>query len=231
MKSIGCSCSTSHQRKTSKMSVIVTNVMAVSLDGKIGKHPFESDADRSAYGFSNLDDKEWVRSQLVLADVVITGANSMRASGASWEVQNDRGVNPAWIVWTRSGLDDALPFWRQMNIRRILVSPAPIQQEACAAYGVENWVIKNTNEPKSVLDRLEKEGLTRVLLFGGGSINKIFYENRLVDFAKITLCPLIVGGVTPSPFIDVGLPSHVNLDLISSFTKGSLVFLTYKIQK
>lgn len=212
------------------MTVTITNVMAISLDGMIGKHALESDSERRAYDFTNLDDKDFVREQLQHADAVVTGANSLRASGSTWVVSNDRGLNPAWIVFTTRGLDEGLGFWQQKNVRRVLVSPFPVQSALCAAAGVENWIFTEKDLP-DFISRLSKEGLTRVLLFGGGSINKMFYENNLVDYAKITLCPLIIAGVNSPHFVDPGLSRPAHLTPISSVLKGDLVFLSYKVKK
>ena len=212
------------------MAVTITNIMAISLDGLIGSNAFESDVERRKYNFTNSDDREFVREQLECADAVITGANSLRASGCAWTVTNDRGVNPAWIVFTTKGLSADLEFWRQKPIRRVLVSPFPVQEELCAASGVENWILTEKN-PIEVVQRLEREGLGRILLFGGGSINKLFYENQLVDFAKITVCPLVIGGVNSPRFVDLGLKTPIHFTAIASVLKEDLVFLTYRVKK
>lgn len=213
------------------MSVIITNVMAVSLDGCIGKYALESDGERRSYGFTNMDDREWVREQLVTADAVITGANSLRASGATWKLLNDRGRTPSWIVLTTKGIDAALPFWLQHDVDRILVSPKPVQENLCLQHQVVNWQTGETNPAQYIVERLESSGLHRVLLFGGGAINKIFYEKNLVDYAKLTISPIIVGGIDAPHFVNPGLTHDVKMSLISSVIKGNLVFLNYKIQK
>ena len=212
------------------MTVTITNVMAISLDGMIGKHALESDVERRAYDFTNLDDREFVREQLQNADAVITGANSLRASGGTWQVLNDRGVNPAWIVFTTRGVEEGLEFWEQQTVRRVLVSPVAVNESLCAKHGVENWIYPEQTAAR-VVERLGRESLERVLLFGGGSINKIFYEQNFVDFAKITVCPLIISGVKSPRFVDLGLTRPVHLTCISSVLKGDLVFLSYKVKK
>lgn len=212
------------------MSLTITNVMAVSLDGLIGKHALESDVERRAYDFTNMDDRDFVREQLERADAVITGANSLRASGSTWRVNNDRGVNPIWVVLTTEGLDASLDFWTQHDVRRVLVSPSPVNESLCSKHGVENWVFPEQTA-RRVVDRLYSESLTRVLLFGGGAINKLFYEEGLVDFAKITLCPVIISGVKSPHFVNPGLSHPVHMTCISSVLKGDLVFLTYKVKK
>ena len=212
------------------MSVTVTNVMAISLDGMIGKHALESDVERRAYDFTNMDDRDFVREQLEQADAVITGANSLRASGSTWQVRNDRGINPAWIVFTTKGLDEGLAFWSQTDVKRVLVSPFPIQESLCSASGVINWVIPE-ERTADIIQKLEAENLRRVLLFGGGAINKLFYEHGLVDFAKITLCPLLIGGVNSPRFVDLGLTRPTHFTAISSLLRGDLVFLSYKVKR
>lgn len=212
------------------MSVTITNVMAVSLDGRIGKHALECDNQRRAYDFTNADDSEWVREQLTTADAVITGANSMRASGATWRVTNDRGRFPTWIVLTQEGLDKGLPFWKQHDVDRVLVSPSAVQSDLCQMSGVESWISGLENPAKLIVQRLEEQNLSRVLLFGGGMVNNLFYEAGLVNFAKVTLCPIIIGALASPYFVNPGLSHEVKLSLIASVAKGNLVFLTYKIQ-
>ena len=212
------------------MTLTITNVMAISLDGMIGKHALESDVERRAYEFTNLDDREYVREQLQHADAVVTGANSLRASQATWKVLNDRGVNPAWIVFTTQGIDASMEFWSQRDVRRVLVSPFPVNEALCAKSGVENWVFHEQAVEK-VVAKLDNDGLRRVLLFGGGAINKLFYEKGFVDFAKITICPLIISGVNSPRFVNPGLSHPVHMECISSLLKGDLVFLTYKVKK
>ena len=213
------------------MSVIITNVMAISLDGRIGKHALESDGARRSYGFTNMDDREWVREQLVQADAVITGANSLRASGATWKLLNDRGRTPSWIVLTTQGIDAGLAFWQQHDVERTLVSPQPVQADLCQEHQVSNWQTGDTNPARYIFDRLESMGHHRVLLFGGGAINKLFYQENLVDYAKLNLSPIIVGGIEAPFFVNPGLTHDVKMSLLSSVVKGNLVFLNYKIQK
>ena len=213
------------------MSVIITNVMAVSLDGRIGKSSLESDNQRREYNFTNLDDQDFVRDQLEQADAVITGANSLRASGGAWQVKNDKGRNPSWIVLTNSGLDQSLRFWQQQDVHRAIVSPDAVQQELCTKAHVENWIYGKESPVSMIIGRLESLGYHRVLLFGGGSVNQMFYERGLVDFAKITLCPIIIGAVSAPFFVNPGLTTEIKFELISSTVKRNLVFLSYKVQK
>jgi 5-amino-6-(5-phosphoribosylamino)uracil reductase len=210
------------------MGLTVTNVMAVSLDGKIGLHSHESDKARRDYGFTNLEDQEFVRTQLKNADAVITGANSLTASGAAWQVVNHRGRYADWIVFSNDGLDPALKFWQQNEIQRALVSKAPVTNDL---NGVANWCYGNDQPARFVLNKLQELGYENILLFGGGSINRLFYDEGLVDFLKITVCPIIIGALDAACFVNPSLTSPTRLDLISSHVSGNHVFLNYKVHK
>lgn len=202
--------------------------MASSLDGKIAAHALESDKARRQYGFTNLDDQEHVRQQLETADAVITGANSLRASGAAWQVLNHKKKFADWIVFTKAGLDPGLRFWNQPNVSRIVVSPQRLSSNT-EHHGVENWVYGEDAPGKYVVDRLRLLNYDRVLLFGGGAINKIFYQERLVNELIVTICPIILGSLDAAHLVDPGLDHPVHLSLLSSQAKGNLVFLNYAV--
>lgn len=210
---------------------IVNNVMAVSLDGKIGLSGNESDEERHSYGFANSDDHAHVAMLLQQADAVITGASSLRAAGKTWEVKNDQGKFPAWVVLTQTGIDTSLPFWSQNDIQRVLASKSIVQPEACKTNDVQNWVFPESLTARGVLSKCLEHGWTRILLFGGGVTNKMFYEEELVDFATITLSPMILGGLNAPQFVNSGLPRPVPLELLTLESQGNLVFLKYKVLK
>lgn len=210
----------------------IVNVMAVSLDGKIASHPLESDQQRRSYNFTNPDDQAHVREQILQADAIITGANSMRASGGCWDVTNSRGKYPLWVVMTTKGLAADLRFWQQHHIPRMVVGQTapsiPVGHSSdnvtCLGYGSQK-------PAKFVVDQLRSQGAQRVLLFGGGDVNKIFYEENLVDQLKLTLSPFIIGGNSAAHFVNQGLSTPKALRLTSSQVRGSHVFLNYTVQK
>jgi len=208
----------------------IVNVMAVSLDGKIASHPRESDQQRRVYGFTNQDDQDHVRRELMSADAVITGAESMRASGSTWRVRNDQGTFPIWVVMTRRGLEPTLPFWQQTDIERWLVSPTPLPAVQQAG-GVRHFSYGEAEPATFVANHLRQAGAKKVLLFGGGAINRLFYAADLVDELKITICPMIIGQEGAPSFVDAGLPDPKTLFLESSMAIASHVFLHYHLKQ
>jgi len=213
---------------TSALKII--NVNAISLDGKIGRHPLESDALRRTYGFTNKADQEFVRSQLQNADAVITGANSLRASGGAWEVVNTKGRCATWVVMTQKGLESDLRLWSQHRVDKWIVSPQEISIPS-ESVGVKIMTYGNESPARVVVEALKQAGYERVLLFGGGYINRIFYDEGLVDEAWITLCPLVLGAPSAANFINAPLHRPVVFSLKSSQVVGDLVFLNYNVLK
>jgi 5-amino-6-(5-phosphoribosylamino)uracil reductase len=209
--------------------VQIINVMAISLDGRIAAHPEEKDQERRRYGLTNEDDRSHVESLIAGADAVVVGAGSLRASGGRvWET--GAGRQPLWVVLTRTGLATDLPFWSQSAAPRWLVSENELEGAPRDA-GVR-LITYGSRSPAQVVRReLEAIGARRVLLFGGGEVNRHFYKERLVDQVILTVSPVILARESAVPLVAPPLPEPVRLELISSHSKGNLVFLTYNVLK
>lgn len=212
----------------------ITNIMAVSLDGRIASHEGETDAARRALSFTNADDHRHLEALLRTADAVIVGSASLLASGGAWELPNQRGAYPIWAVMTNAGLPASARFFQQTHITRWLVSRAPLTLPPTgdkARGAVRNLVYGDGQAAKALVAELESAGAERVLLFGGGAVNRLFYEAGLVDELILTVCPLIIGASAALPLVAPELERPVHLTLASSQPAGNLVFLTYNVQK
>ncbi len=208
----------------------ITNVMAVSLDGRIASQPGERDSARRALGFTNDDDRAHIEALVRSADAVIVGSSSVQASAGVFEVVNDRGVSPVWVVPTRAGLAADARFYRQTIVSRWLVSPAALGNVPSSA-GVRQLVYGGEPMGRFIVRELAAAGHSRVILFGGSEINRHFYQEGLVDEVILTVCPLILGAENAVPLVSPPLTLPVSLALVASQPKGNLVFLTYTVQK
>ncbi len=210
--------------------VRIINVMAASLNGKIGAESLESDAARQTLGLSSPEDYAFLCKQIRESDAIIVGATSVRANGACLDVAGRHGTPPIWYVLSEKGLSQDIPFWQQHNIPRIIVSTHAMTIPKSS--GVNFLEIKpSENIARSIYKDLEKKGLKRVLLFGGGVVNRWFYEEGLVDELKLTLSPLFIGGVGQPELIDSHIRQHVRFRLVSSQQAESFVFLSYEVLK
>lgn len=209
----------------------IINVMAASLDGKIAGHSLESDRERRDYGFTNKADQEFVRHQLTTADAVVTGANSLRASQGAWQVPNHKGRCATWVVLTRTGLDPSLRFWGQSEVAKWIVTPSP-DLVIPADPANRLIVIPPTENPAPLIAKeLKDAGYEKILLFGGGHVNRLFYEAGLVDELFLTLCPLMLGTPAASSLLAPPLSKATHFRLVSSNSVGDLVFLNYTVNK
>ena len=209
----------------------IINVMAASLDGKIARHSSESEADRRRYGFLNQADHDHVRTLLTTADAVVLGGSSLRASGKVWALRNAKGIFPIWVVMTRSGIPKNFAFWQQSEVPRWLVSPKRLEVDAVPPANISYLNYAEEDPVTFTLKALANAGAKRILLFGGGGINRLFYIAERVDEIWLTLCPFIIAEEGAVSLIDTGLDKPLALRLLSSHTEANHVFLNYVVNK
>ncbi len=207
----------------------IVNVMAATLDGAIAAHADEADTARAASGFTPPDDRDHLLGLVRTADAVVVGARSLIASGAAFEERNAHGRLPLWVVLSNRGLPPELPFWRQAAVPRLLVSQKPLSMPVSSP-NLENLVVGPGSAPRFVVEALKARGCERVLLFGGAEVNRQFYAEGLVDQLWLTVCPLILASSAALPLVRPELPRPVHLRLLTSQSRGDLVFLNYQVK-
>ena len=209
----------------------LTNIMASSLDGKISTSALESDLDRKQYGFINEDDQNLLRNEVSLADAMIVGAQTVRANNQLFELKNTSGQYPSWVIFTRNGLGQEHFFWKQKHAQIILVSPTKLEKKDYWTDATENIAYEQKPPGVFVLNYLQSKNLQKLLLFGGGEINRIFYNENLVDSLLLTIAPMFIGKSSASQLVDPELASLVHFDLISLQASTNHVFLKYNVKK
>lgn len=207
--------------------MIITNVMAASLDGATASFAGESDADRRASQFVSDDDYAHLLALIKDADAIIVGRETVAASGLIDTKRSD-GTYPDWYIYTNNG------FPPDHNIFNSPVPKTFVSRAILPAFHYQNGAgqfFYGENPPgRALVEKLEKSGKKTVLLLGGGTLNQVFYKEGLVDELYLTVCPLIVGSERPAKLVQSPLPAPVRLTLKSSKVMGNLVFLKYKIQ-
>ena len=84
--------------------------------------------------------------------------------------------------------------------------------------------------PEAVLRECRAAGFECVLLFGGGVINREFYNAGCVDEMILTVCPVVVGRETGVPVVAPELDAPVHFELKSMRREGDLAFLHYIVR-
>lgn len=206
----------------------IINVMASTLDGRIGAVSLESDAAREQLGISSAVDREVLRGEVAQSDAIIVGATSIRANGSALDWPGRRG-RPHWYIMARTALEPNLEFWSQDSVPRTVVSPSAMNPPKNS--DVTCLVCRDPNPAPFVVERIRRQGFQRVLLFGGGFINQFFYNSQLVDELKLTLSPMFLGKAEGSFLVAPELHSPVRFTLISSMIKENYVFLNYLVRR
>jgi len=208
----------------------ITNVMAISLDGRIASHPGETDKERLESGFTSQDDFEHLLGLIRSADAIIVGSSSLQASGQAFSVVNDRGRYPIWVVMSRKGLPAGQPFYDQAELPRWIVTETAAKLPAHKGE-VRHLAYGNDPAPDTIVNALAAAGCERVLLFGGASVNREFYSAGLVDRLIVTVCPLIVARSEALPLVQPPVNKSIMFSLASSQVVGNLVILSYDLIK
>lgn len=203
----------------------IINVMASSLDGRIGATIIEGDEDRLKKGISSAEDQAHLRREIAQSDAIFVGASSIRANQECLHHLGANGRPPTWYIFATSPIPKHFPFWQQNAIKRVILADKdlPIYNEQVSLEiiqgGAANFAYRLA----------QAAGHRRVLLFGGGIVNSWFYAEKLVDELVLTLAPKIIAFNEAPYLVEPTLPQPVGLKLVSSQVTESFVFLRYTI--
>lgn len=163
----------------------VTLLMAITLDGKIGKTPDHFP------DWTGKEDKKIFAELSRKAGVVIMGSKTYDTIGFPL-------VNRKNVVITRDKTR------------------------------VSQWenLIFTDESPQTILNELEKQGYSEVILAGGALVNSLFAEAGLIDEIIVTISPKIFGHglslFTPEISLELTLQEVKRIG-------AELVYLTYRI--
>jgi len=205
----------------------ITNVLASSINGLIAGSPIEPDSQRKSYNLTNQEDQSHLVSIMANCDAIITGANSLRSESGLRPENGIHGHPPTWVVFTTKGVHKDHFFWKQKNIKRVLVSPSLVD---CFDDDVMNLECGSNSPVDTCIEWLTQNQFKHALLFGGGSINQMFYKKRLVDELILTVSPVLFQAEESVNIIPSNL-SPVSMKLLNSKSDASHnLYLHYKIQ-
>ena len=217
--------------------------MVMSVDGKVV-------IDGTEKGIGSPVDQGLMRELRVNADVVMNGAGTLRASGTSSrlgderleQLRKDRGKPrlPMAAVLSQSG---DLPYDRLFFTARdfdavvyLTSSTPPAQVAAARATGRMVHILESSDHINEMLRHMRNELNTNVLLLEGGpTLNAEFFARDCADELFVTIGPVIVGGEDTLTVVEgpraFSLEEVRRLDLVSSWTNphtGEL-YLRYQL--
>ena len=215
--------------------------MVMSADGKVVIEGTEQ-------GLGSEVDQRLMRELRANADIVITGAGTLRASGASSRVRytdleqlrtaRGRPPNPTAAVLSGSGdlpLDGLFFTADDFDAVVYLSARAPEQRrDAISATGRSVVVLDDGDEVPSMLRHMRRHlGASVLLVEGGPSLNAELFTHGLVDEFFVTLGPLVVGGEGTLSAVGGAPPTAARvtrLELVSAVSNSetSELYLRYR---
>ncbi|MEA5503647.1 RibD family protein [Halotia wernerae UHCC 0503] len=235
-----------------------TVVLAMSADGKI------ADFRRSPARFGSVADKAHLEKQIAASDAVLFGAGTLRAYGTTLTVsqpillqhriQEGKPAQPIHIVITHSANLNPEIYFFQQPIRRWLLtttagahswqeheqtlfSAGETPAQECPAKFEQILVFETPTgkiDTLAALQHLASIHITRLAVLGGGELVASMLESDLIDELWLTVCPLILAGVTaPTPVEGQGFLWQLapRLQLLEVETVEQEVFLHYRLQR
>jgi len=165
---------------------------AVSIDGKIATYS----------GESNLSSKmDLIRLHRLRRDMdaILVGKNTINVDDPLLTVRHVKGKNPIRIILDSSGtISTNSKIVKTANkISTILVVTERATRITSKLDKKRVEIIRcgrNKINLKKLLNILQKRGISKILLEGGGITNWYFLKEKLVDELILTVTPYILGG-------------------------------------
>jgi len=210
----------------------VTLVAAMTLDGKIASKSGDSK-------ISSADDLRELHRLRSHADAVMIGIGTQLRDNPNLTVRNVKGKSPTRIVVDSTA--------RTPPDSRILSNGGPpviiaTSKKASKARlqklrqaGAEVICSGTTKvDLKTLLPKLWRRGIRKILLEGGGNLNWSMLANGLVDQVQVTVTPLIVGGREAITLVEGSGMRNIERAIKLNLTKfqgaGDEVVLNYKVR-
>lgn len=215
----------------------VTVNMVASVDGATA-------VDGRSGALSGPPDRDIFRLLRSLADVVLVGAETVRAEGYGTVKADDavraartaRGQTPAaaLAVVTRSlDLDWSSKLFTAPTQRPFVIAPADPEAKALRAAADVATVIRAGQGSVDLAEALRilrsEHGVESVLCEGGPTLNTQL-AGGLLDQLCLTISPAIVGGASTTILSDAGLTAPLQLELGSALVAGSELYLRYLVR-
>jgi 2,5-diamino-6-(ribosylamino)-4(3H)-pyrimidinone 5'-phosphate reductase len=166
---------------------------AMSIDGKIATRTHQS-------RLSSKKDLARIHVLRSNVDAILVGKNTVFADNPSLTVRHVKGKNPARIILDSkasiSSTSKIAKTARKISTILVVSQRAPQKSiQRLIECGV-NVVTCGRNEInlRKLLVILQKRGINKILLEGGGITNWHFLKERLVDEIILTITPFVLGG-------------------------------------
>ena len=186
---------------------------AMTLDGKIAKG-------RTKIKLSSKNDKIRVHKLRAKVDGILIGKNTLDTDNPMLNVRYVTGKNPVRILLDSRGTIKSSSKIIQScsKISTIIATTQLISKKNLSR--LEKFPLeiikcgKSSVDVVKLLKILQKKGMKKILLEGGGTLNWSFLKRGLVDELIITITPYILGGSDSVTLVEgSGSVSYTHLTL------------------
>ena len=183
----------------SKTHVILS--AAISLDGKISTTTGDSK-------LSSKQDLKRVHKLRSKVDAILVGKTTILKDDPLLNVRFVKGKNPIRVILDSTGrIPTKSKIIQTANkISTIVATTKKISKKdksRLEKYNIETIVQgQNRVNLNSLLKKLYKRNIKKILLEGGGNTNWEFVKNGLVDELVITITPFLLGGQTATSLVE-----------------------------
>ncbi|MGW4893842.1 pyrimidine reductase family protein [Kitasatospora sp. NPDC004240] len=192
-------------------------------------------------GLSSEADKRIFGVLRALADVVLVGAETVRAEGyrparvraefAAARAAAGRAPVPVIAIVTRSlGLDLAAPLFTEPLVRTVVITTEDAPGPSVAAVAEVADVItagRGSVDLRAAVAALTERGWTRLLTEGGPRLLGQLAAAELVDELCLSVAPLITAGDAPRIVHEAHMPDVQRMRLVSLIEQKGFLFTRY----
>ena len=174
--------------------------LAVSVDGKIAT------ATRIHFPIGTSEDRRHMQVLRRKADAVLMGAASLRAFRKPCLIRNSKRQILNVII--SSGLERVSPDWeffKDPRVKRLLFIARKPSARRLALFEKTSAVVflrPGRSIARQITATLEKRGIRKLLVEGGGSVMWDFVSEDLINEYHVTLTPKIIGGARSPTMVD-----------------------------
>ncbi|MFB7473685.1 pyrimidine reductase family protein [Kitasatospora sp. NPDC056184] len=192
-------------------------------------------------GLSGDADKRIFGVLRALSDVVLVGAETVRAEGyrpararadfAGARRAAGQAPAPAIAIVSRSlGLDLAAPLFTEPLVRTVVITTEDAPARSLAAVAEVADVIavgRGAVDLRAAVAALAERGWTRLLTEGGPRLLGQLAAADLLDELCLSLAPLLTGGDAPRILHDAHMPDVQRMRLVSLIEQKGFLFTRY----
>jgi diaminohydroxyphosphoribosylaminopyrimidine deaminase/5-amino-6-(5-phosphoribosylamino)uracil reductase len=169
--------------------------VAQSLDGRMAVSTGDS---KWISGDEALKFAHKLRAQV---DAILVGKNTVLKDNPELTVRLVKGKNPLRIVLdTKAELSPEFKVFEVAEDKKtVLVCSDEVPEERLMTFmkkGVTIWKVplkKGRIDLRALMEKAHLEGITSLLVEGGGKVHGAFLEEGLIDEVFVVICPLIIG--------------------------------------